>query len=83
MNTVQVTTPQLNNGDVLKVWGCVLQLKNRKEHAEGVITFETDCLVYSCNAGMPTHWVYRDGGFIIQGNDRATWLKLVDPESGE
>lgn len=80
LNTKLVNTQQLKNGDVIEYYACVFQLKNRTEYDDGAVRFDTDCLVYSAEAGMPHHWVDRDGGFTIQGNERAHWALLVEPK---
>lgn len=76
MQTVRTT--ELKEGDVIHHYGVTFQLKNRKEYADGVIAFDTDCLVYTADAGFPYHWVADAGahGYRIQGNARAYWNLL-------
>jgi hypothetical protein len=86
LNYVNANTHQLKEGDTIQFYGCVFQLKNRKEwppvdDAErwgAVITFDTDLLVYTDNCGMPHHWATK---WTVQGNSLAMWALLVDPQA--
>lgn len=80
--TVQRTTHQLKEGDVIRHWGCIFRLKNKRRstcHGDSeVYVFDTVCLGRQADSNIPVHWIKREGGYTIQGNERASWALCVE-----
>lgn len=83
-NYESVTTHDLADGDIVKVYGCTFRLKDRKEwpiasnedpvRQGACITFATDGLEYSPDCGFPQWWF---DDWTVQGNKLATWARQV------
>jgi len=81
--TVNRNTHELKEGDVIRHYGCLLWLKAKRVYecphdVKGVAVFDSVCLTREADSAMPVHWVEREGGYTVQGNDRATWSLVVE-----
>lgn len=79
----QVTSHDLNNGDIINAHGALLRLRDRSAHSDAqnknmygdVVHFAVDVLVEGNT--IPKHWLQ---DFAIQGNGAATWARVTDTE---
>ena len=73
-------TNDLNNGDIVITHGAVCRLTNKKvwpaDKYGTCVTFNTEIL--NDGGTIPKNWL-KD--WTIQGNERATWNKIIDPSS--
>lgn len=80
--TVQRNTHQLKDGDVIRHYGCLFVLKNKRRsncHADSeVYVFDTHCIGRADDSAIPVHWIQREGGYKIQGNERANWALIPE-----
>lgn len=87
---VSVNTHEIENGDKLYVHGIMFTASGRKDHGltdghteqehGAVLTFKLDMIgdYPEGHTIMPRHWVEGEGQrYNLQGNRRATWLKVV------
>ena len=83
--TESVSTHDLQNGDMIRFYGVVLELRDRKEwgvtapHTEElhgqVITFKTNIIDQTQNNGfIPQSWL---NDWTVQGNKLARWARIV------
>ena len=83
-----VTTHALQIGDVIRAEGALLELRTRDEGPDRVNNNTAGNVVWLRGypigdelGAIPTSWLTRDetgaGYWLVQGNGRATWLRLV------
>jgi hypothetical protein len=75
--TERVPTTALREGDVVHVHGGRFQLTRRREYDHGnnpVIAFDSIVLDPGC---IPATYLSDAHGWIVQGNDRATWVRYL------
>ena len=84
--TESVTTHALRDGDVIRFYGVLLRLRDRRDHGVtaphteefhgAVITFQTDIVDDSENNGfIPPAWLAR---WVVQGNRLAKWARVTE-----
>ncbi|WYV99277.1 hypothetical protein KoPa4_00109 [Pseudomonas phage vB_PpuM-KoPa-4] len=80
--TVRRNTHELKEGEIIRHYGCLFKLKNKRRsncHDDSeVYIFDTVCLGRTNDSQIPMHWINREGGYTIQGNERATWGVVVE-----
>lgn len=80
--SVSRNTHQLKEGDTIRHYGCIFRLKNKRRsncHGDSeVYVFDTVCLARQKDSAVPVHWIKREGGFTIQGNERASWAVVTE-----
>ena len=83
-----VTTHALQIGDVIRAEGALLELRTRNEgpdrvnnNASGNVVWLRGYPVGDTLGAIPKPWMERDengdGYWLVQGNGRATWLRMT------
>lgn len=78
-----VSTQRLKEGDLVRYYGVVFRLKDRKERVEKgdqnttVVWFKTELVHEPEDHLIPRHWL-RD--WTIQGTGLATWDRIIEGE---
>jgi hypothetical protein len=83
-----VTTHALQIGDVIRAEGALLEPRTRNEgpdrvnnNASGNVVWLRGYTISDEFGAIPKSWLTRDedgeGYWLVQGNGRATWLRLV------
>ena len=85
-----VTTHDLQIGDVIRTEGALLRLATRDERPDTINNNEAGNVVWlrgypvgDTLGAIPKPWMERDengdGYWLVQGNGRATWLRMIAP----